>query len=385
MKNILLFGAVVSLLACQPQPSGELPQDLAGLQTLLKMKQAELLALSNEIATLEAEVMKRDTTLKPAKRLVTVAPIKKQDFNHYVTIQGNVESDDVVNASSEVGGRLIHVAVKEGQYVKKGQKIASVDLENLRKNIAEVEKALELATDVYERQSRLWDQKIGSEIQYLQAKNNKERLEKSLETLHHQLTKGDVYAPISGAVDMVFLKSGEMSSPGAPIIQILNTSQLKVVADVPEDLLAAIKRGDWVDVHLPALNQDRKAKVSLIGRRIDPSNRTFEIEMNIRDKTGLVKPNLLAEIRINSFTEKDAIVVPLDLVQQEVGGKDFIMVKSMNGEDYIAEKVYVKIGESFAGEVVISEGLTEAHEIIIDGARTLANNELIQVADPKKI
>ncbi len=380
MKNILYLMILLLLTACQTRESTELPQDLGGLKTLLKMKQSELKALSNEIATLEAEVMKRDTTLKPAKRLVTVANVEKKDFNHYVTIQGNVESDDVVNASSEVGGRLISVLVEEGHYVKKGQKIATVDLEGLRKNIAEVEKSLELAVDVYERQSRLWEQKIGSEIQYLQAKNNKERLEKSLETLNHQLTKGDVYAPISGAIDMVFLKSGEMSSPGAPIVQILNTSRLKVVADVPEDLLGSIKRGDWVDVHLPALGEDRKARVSLIGRRIDPSNRTFEIEVNIRDKSALIKPNLLAEIRINNFTEKNAIVVPLELVQQEVGGKDFVLVKGQKGGDLVAEKVYVKIGESYGGEVVISEGLAETHELIIDGARALANNELIEVA-----
>ena len=300
-------------------------------------------------------------------------------------MQGNVESDDVVNASSEVGGRLTQMNVKEGQYVKRGQKIAEVDLENLQKNIAEVEKSLELAVDVYERQARLWDQKIGSEIQYLQAKNNKERLEKSLETLNFQLTKGHVYAPISGAIDMVFLKSGEMAGPGAPIVQILNTSQLKIVADVPEDLLAAIKRGDWVDVYLPAIDQERKAKVTLIGRRIDPSNRTFEIEMNISDRSRLIKPNLLAEVRINSFTQKDAIVVPLDLVQQEVGGKDFIMVKGTKDGDLVAEKIYITTGESFDGEIVISSGLTEAHEIIVDGARTLANNELIEIANQEKI
>ncbi len=380
MKNIILLSMIAFFVACQPQSSEEVPQDLQGLKTLLKMKQSELRALSNEVAMLEAEVMKRDTTLQPSKRLVTVAHVEKKDFNHYVTIQGNVESDDIVNASSEVGGRLTEVMVKEGQYVKRGQKIASVDLENLKKNIAEVEKSLELAEDVYERQARLWEQKIGSEIQYLQAKNNKERLEKSLETLNHQLTKGDVYAPISGAVDMVFLKSGEMAAPGAPIAQILNTRDLKIVADVPENLLGKVSRGDWVDVHMPALNEDRKARVSLIGRRIDPANRTFEIEMNISDGSGLIKPNLLTEIRINSLTEKDVIVVPVDIVQQEVGGKDYLMVKGTKGADFIAKKVYVTTGESYDGEVVITSGLTVEDQIIIDGARALANEELIEVA-----
>jgi len=385
MKNVFLFLLIISTVACQPQGQKEAPQDLAGLKQQLILKKGELKALSDEVAKLEAEIMLKDTTLKASKRLVTVAPAAKKDFRHYVSVQGNVESDDVVNASSEVGGRLTKMLVDEGHYVKKGQKIASVDLENLKKQIAEIEKSHELAVDVYERQARLWEKKIGSEIQYLQAKNNKERLEKSLETLNFQLSKGDVFAPISGAVDMVFLKSGEMAAPGAPIVQILNTSQLKVIADVPEDLLGSVKRGDLVDVYLPALDQKRQAKISLIGRRIDPSNRTFEIEMNIDDKSRLLKPNLLAEIRINSYTEKDALVIPLELIQQEVGGKDFVMIKEQNGSDLIAKKVYVTIGDSYEGEVIIKSGLEEGNEVIIDGARTLTNNELIEIARSEKI
>ncbi len=380
IKSLLLTGLVLTLVACQPKPSEDSPADLAGMRALLQMKRAEQKALSSEISDLEAQIEKLDTTHQAAKRLVTVAPVQRGDFNHYVTVQGNVESDDIVNASSEIGGRLTLMNVEEGQYVKRGQKIAAVDLENLQKQIAEVEKSLELATDVYDRQSRLWNQKIGSEIQYLQAKNNKERLEKSLETLHHQLSKGNVYAPISGAVDVVFLKAGEMAQPGMPIIQILNTSQLKVVADVPEDLLGSVKRGDWVDIHFPALAEERKARISLLGRSIDPANRTFEIEMNIRDRSGLIKPNLLAEIRINDYTEENVILIPLDLVQQEVGGRNYVMVKGQQDAQTIASKAYVLTGDNYQGTVVIKDGIAETHEIIVDGARGLQDGEQIEIA-----
>ncbi|MEL6986825.1 MAG: efflux RND transporter periplasmic adaptor subunit, partial [Bacteroidota bacterium] len=307
----------------------------------------------------------------------------KTDFNKYATIQGMISSDDVVMASSETGGRLTSMVVKEGQNVRRGQLIATVDMESVNKQIAEIEKSLELAKSVYERQDRLWKQNIGSEIQYLQAKNNKERLEKSLETVKFQLTKANVYAPISGVVDREFLMSGEMAGPGAPIVQILNTYNVKVVADVPENYLISTKRGQMVDVYFPALDEERRMRITLLGRSIDPSNRTFKIEMKASNKNGQLKPNLLAEVKINDLTEKDVIVVPLELVQQEVGGKNFIYTVGTSEDGQVANKVYVSMGESYDGNVIITEGLDETMEVIIDGARNLANGELLEIQNPE--
>lgn len=380
MRTLHLFIFAALIVGCQPQTEMGMPEDLAGLKSLLQEKKASLKALNQEISLIEEKISILDTNITESVKLVTTIQPGKKDFRHYVTIQGSVQSDDIVNASSEISGRITKLLTDEGEYVQKDELIATIDVESVDKQIAEVETSLALANDVYERQSRLWDQKIGSEIQYLQAKNNKERLEKSLETLQFQLTKANVYAPISGAVDKVFLKEGELAAPGAPVVQILSTSRLKVVADAPENLLGAIKPGDRVEVVFPALQDTVMANISLLGRQIDAANRTFGIEMQVPNRSGLLKPNLLAEIKVNDFTEKDVFVVPLELVQQEVGGRDFIMIKSADGDQWRAEKLYIETGDSYGSEIVIKSGLKEDHELIMTGARGLTHRELIEIA-----
>ncbi len=370
----------VLVLACQPEkltPEEFLKQQ----ETLLKEKQKELRSLTKVIGKLENTIdsLNPESEKEKPRTLVTTQDVSRKNFERFIDIQSNVQSDDVVMASSETGGRLLNVSVKEGSYVRKGQLIASVDMEAVNKQVDEVNKALELAADVYDRQKRLWDQNIGSEIQYLQAKNNKERLEKSLESVNYQLTKANVYAPSTGVVDMVFSKTGEMAGPGTPIVQILNTGVVKVVADVPEKYLKAIKRGEIVDIKFPALDREMKAKVSLIGSSINPSNRTFKVEVNIPNRDGLLKPNLLASMLIKDFSAKDAVVVPLELVQQEVGGSFYVFIQDKNADGAVAKKVIVETGESYDGEIIITKGLKGGEVLIVDGARGLANNELIQI------
>ncbi|MEM6965423.1 MAG: efflux RND transporter periplasmic adaptor subunit, partial [Bacteroidota bacterium] len=260
-----IFTITLLLFSCEQQET--VPEDLAGKKTYLKTKQTELRALQKEIAMLESQIDSMDTS-KPKEKprtLVTTLPVQTKNFDRYIELQAAIEAEDMVAASSETGGRLTSVKVEEGQYVKRGQLIATIDLESINKQIAELEKSLELAEEVYERQKRLWDQNIGSEIQYLQAKNNKERLEKSLETVNYQLTKGNVYAPKSGVIEMLVSKSGEMTMPGAPIVQILNTSRVKVAADVPEKFLRDVRKGERMTIKIPALDMETKGRVTMIG------------------------------------------------------------------------------------------------------------------------
>ncbi|NRB63187.1 MAG: efflux RND transporter periplasmic adaptor subunit, partial [Saprospiraceae bacterium] len=273
---------------------------------------------------------------------------------------------------------------EEGDRVRACQLIAELDLEQISKQKAELEISWRLAKDVYERQSRLWDQNIGSELQYLEAKNNVERLEKGIEILGFQMTKGKVYAPISGIVDVVNLKGGELASPGFPIVTILNTARLQVVADLPENFLQNVQVGDKVKMYYPGLNMEQEGRIRMIGSTIDASNRTFKIEVNVGNPKGMLKPNLLVNVLIKDFELEDAVVIPLDLVQQEVGGKRFVIVTAEGSEGTVARKKYVEIGESYEGKVVITQGLTGTETLVIEGARGLANDDPIRIQAQKQ-
>ena len=378
LKSLFLLIGISLFVACG-QETETYPTDLKGQKTLLKTKKKEARELNKLIAKLEADIEKVEPSKEKPRKVVTTMPLERKDFERFVDIQATVQSDDMVGASSETGGRIISMNLQEGDYVKKGQLIAKLDMESLDKQIAEIEKSLELAAEVYERQNRLWQQNIGSEIQFLQAKNNKERLEKSLETVRHQSTKANVYAPISGVVDMVIAKSGEMTSPGMPIVQILNLNKVKVVADLPETYLGTIKKGEMVNIKFPALDLEKKGRVSLLGRTINPANRTFKVEVNMNNSKGILKPNLLASMLVNDFSAKNAISVPLELVQQEVSGKNYLYVQSEGSEGAFAQKTYVTTAEHYQGNLIISEGLTGDEKIIVEGARGLTDGELVEV------
>lgn len=368
---ILLFG----FIACQPAT------DKTALELLkedLATKKTELSALKKEVAGLEGEILKLDPPKEKPRRLVTTKVVMPQDFERFVEVQGAVESDEVAFASSETGGRLTKVLPEEGQYVSRGELIAAVDLESLDMQKAELQTSLSLAKDLLERQQRLWDQKIGTEVQYLQAKNNVERLEKSLETLDFQLKKSSVFAPISGVVDNVFLKGGELAGPGTPIVQILNISKLKVKADVPERYLKSIRRGQSVKIEFPALETERNAKISRISPTVNPGNRTFQIEMNVRNSNKSLKPNLLASVYFKEFSQKDVFLIPLETVQQEIDGDNYVFVKGVGDKGEYAKKVLIEVGESDKGQIIVNEGLKGGEALIIQGALGLGDNELIK-------
>jgi membrane fusion protein, multidrug efflux system len=383
MKYLIPTSILLALLlsACQSQEeTNEIPEKLEDKRALLKGKRKELSQLTELVEKLEKAVAKQDPSMIAENRpVVTTASVERTDFKHFVEIQASVEADDYVNAASEVAGRITKLTVEEGDNVRRGQLIVELDLEQLKKQMAELEKSLELASTVYERQKRLWDQNIGSEIQYLEAKNNKERIEKSIETLEYQMSKAKVYAPASGVVETVFLQTGELASPGMPIIEILNPRKLKAVADLPENYLRAVKKGQTVTVGFPALDLEQQARITLIGRTIDPANRTFKVEAALSKTSSLIKPNLLAVMYIQDKQIDDVVTVPLEMVQQEVGGKDYVYVIGEGEDGPLARKVYVKTGKSYEGNIVIQEGLEGGETLIMEGARGLAENEPVQV------
>lgn len=353
------------------------PQNLEDAKASLKVKRQELKQVKGQIATIEAIIAQLDPNSRKEKKTpVTTMPISIKDFNHYVEVQGNVVPvQDPAYASSETGGRISSLKIKEGQYVKKGDLIATVNLESIRKSIIQLDESLQLAEDIFKRQENLWKQKIGSEVQYLQAKSQVESLKKNKESLEFELTKANVYAPSSGFIDMVMLKEGEMSGPGAPIVQILNTNKLKVVAAVPEIYLGKTKRGERVALDFPALNEQQEGKIIMIGRSINPANRTFELEASMNSKNGLLKPNLLATMLINDYAAKDAIVVPDELILQDISGNDFVMI----AEAGKAVKKNVKMGRGYNNETVIESGLKGDEVLIVKGARQISDGDLLEI------
>ncbi len=380
MKNLLfILSAILVITSCSPKdPEAEKIALLVEKKKTLSTKKSKIKELQNEIDKLNDEILELEPKKDKPATLITTETIQTEDFERYTQVQASVLSDNQVFVSSETGGRLLSVRVKEGEYVKKGQLIATVDHKSLSDQKVELETAMSLAKDVYDRQKRLWDKNIGSEIQYLQAKNNYERLQKSINTLQTQIGKANIYSPISGVVDMEFLKTGEIAGPGAPIVQLFNPNKLKIAADIPETYLGKINRGDKVEINFPAINKRISRSISLLGRTIDPSNRTFKVEVVSTSEGGVLKPNLLAEFKFNDYTKKDAIIVPLEIVQEEVSGMKYIFVVGKKDGKDIALKSYVSTGEGYQGDIIIEEGLSAGDKIIIDGARTVTNGDFIK-------
>ena len=381
MKKLLgLLFVVIFFAACGG--GEEESQDLASMKAELKEKRTAMKTLKSEMEALKEKIDELDTTVKRDKRaLVTTSTLSRKTFTRYIEIQGSVQSENTIKASSETGGRLTMFDLSEGDYVKKGQLIATVDMGGVNKQIAELQTRLSLARDVFTRQKSLWDQDIGSEVQFLQAKNNVEALEKSIETVSFQLTKANVYSPASGMVNMTFTKNGEVISPGMPLFDILDLGQIKVVSDVPEIYLTSIRKGETVKIKIPALGEERTGRVSLIGTAVNPNNRTFKVEINLANAGKKLIPNLLTSIMVKDYTATNAIVLTDNLIQQEVSGKSYVFVKEKGAESDIAKKVFVELGETYEGETEIKSGLKGTETIIVEGARGLVENEAIKVAE----
>lgn len=381
MKQIFLLLIPVLILSCA---SGEGTDSLdtnnvESIKSALKDKRTEASKLKLEIDELTKRLAEVDPTSVTEKAKVEVMPIGTSTFESYSTFQANVVAEETASATSQTGGIITSLKVDEGDYVQKGQLIAVVNMETMEKQRVEIETTLSLAKTVYERQKRLWEQNIGSELQYLEAKNNKERLEKSLQTMASQIDMKNVYSPINGVIDMVMLKQGELSSPGFPIVQILNTGKLKIAADLPDSYLSSIKQGQSVEVYFPALDLTTTKTVTELGRRIDPANRTFLVGMNTGSMGGKIKPNLLAEVKVKDQVLDDVIMVPVNIVQQEVNGDNYVYVV----ENGLAKKKLIMTGISNDEFIVIEDGLNVDDQLIVKGSNGLSNGDQVNVSVSK--
>ncbi len=298
---------------------------------------------------------------------VTTEKILFQKFEHYFEINGSVEAEKSAFVSPETNGQIKKIHVKEGDRVRKGDLLVELNTKILENSLEEIKTALELSKIIFKKQDELWKQKIGSEIQYLQAKNQKESLERKLETLESQLDMGKVKAPISGIIDDIFLKKGEMAAAGMQLIQLINLRSVYVNADVSESYLSKIKKGDLVNLNFPSYPDfNKNAKIYRIGNFINPSNRTFKIEIRLENRDEKLKPNLLAMLKIKDFYEEKAILIESEIIKKDAKG-EYLYVKTKNNNKYFAKKTYIETGVSDNEKTMITKGLQVNQEVIKDG------------------
>ncbi|MBL0912536.1 MAG: efflux RND transporter periplasmic adaptor subunit [Bacteroidia bacterium] len=323
--------------------------------------------IEKRIKELEIQIGASDTSVQEAVEVAVIVP-GKIPFTVTDNFQGVVESEENVNLSSETGGKILKIQVKEGDMVSKGQALAVLDGDLIAKNIEEVENALELAETSYQRQKNLWDQKIGSEIQFLQAKNQKENLEKRLNTLRTQLGKQTLKAPVAGMVDKLFLKEGEVAGPGIPVCRVVNNDRIKITADISEKFVGRFKKGEKVNILLTALNENLEGKIRSVGQVIDPNNRTFSLIVDpvMPKNRDILKANMLTSISIASYTKPDAVVLPTNIIQFDPQG-NFVFA----AENNVVKKVMVETGSSSNGLTEVTGGLSGSEKIIAEGIKSI--------------
>lgn len=347
----------------------------------MKAKLAELkdqsTQLSTEIKTLETEIAKLDPEFAKASKksiLITTAAARKGAFEHFVEVTGSVLSKKNVSISAETAGRILEVPVIEGLRVPAGQVLARIDAESIQRNIEEIESSLELATTIFQKQARLWDQKIGTEIQYLEAKTRKEGLEKSLAAMKTQLDKALVRAPFAGTVETVDVRIGELVQPGMPMFQFVGESDLYIQADVSETFVGVLSKGDSVEVAFPSIGETIKTRVSSVGGVINANNRTFKVEVFLPNLVE-VKPNMLSVLKINDYQNKESVVVPAHLILADNKG-DYVFIV----ENGTAKKKYVTRGMTYGDETEIKEGLAGTETIVDKGFREVGDNFSVTVS-----
>ena len=383
--KFMKYASIIAIAAflfvgCTPSPESDLDKK----KEELTKAEASLDSINKVIAGLKAEIEELDTNARTKTFPVMVEEIQKGAFKNPFQIQGLVESNQNVMVSPEVPANVVKIHVREGQRVSKGQLIASLDGSVASAQISELENALTLAETNYKKQERLWNQKIGSEMQYLQAKNSYENLQKSLQTARTQLGKYSLRAPISGTVDAIMANPGELvgGMTSGPVARIVNLKDIKIKANVSEKYIGQIKVGQEVQVEYPSIGLKTKEKVVAISNVIDVNNRTFVVYVKPTQNLGQMKPNLLAMITAYDFVDEDAISVPTKLVRR-FGENSFVFVVQEKGEKKIVERRVIEIEKQFPSQTIIKSGLEPGDILITEGVNSVIAGDEVKIIEPE--
>lgn len=386
MKKIISILLLSALFISCGEKKKESIEEIVNSKNLEKIKEKYA-----EIKTEEQVLVQKLKTLDSAKKalegtknlqLVTTYQVKEEVFNHYLEVQGSVVTKQNIVLFPEYAGTLTHVYVKEGQQVSKGQILAKIDDSGLSQQLAQVKVQENLAKTTFERQKRLWEQNIGSEIQYLQAEANYNALQSSVKQLEAQLNKTKITAPFSGIVDDVISEQGSVVAPGqSPILRIVNLNDMYIEAEVPENYLPNVVPGKQVEAFFPILNKTVITKVRQVGNYINPNNRAFKIEVGISNKDNDVKPNLTTRLKINDYTNEKALLIPQNVISENGNGDQYVyIVKDVDSLNRaIAKQVFITTGKTQGDFIEVLDGINSNDQIINEGARSVQNDQQIEI------
>jgi RND family efflux transporter MFP subunit len=385
-KIYSLFVLTVFLMSCGDKKTVSIESLVSkGNLTELKAKKKEIATnlekINKDLDVINTAISKKDTVKK--RSLITTFTVKYEVFTHYLELQGNVKTKQNILVYPEMPGILKKVFVQEGQSVSKGQLLATINDGGLSDQVAQVEATTQLAKTTFERQKRLWDQKIGSEIQFLQTQTNYEAQKNTLKQLKSQQSKASIRAPFSGVIDDILKEPGTVIAPGqgSEVFRIVNLNNMYVEAEVPEKYITSITKNKEVKVEFTVLGKTISSKVRQVGSFINPNNRSFKIEVPVANKGGNIKPNLTAKLQINDYTDPKAILIPQSIISENAKGEQYIYIvkdKKSNNEA-IAERLIIETGKTQGDLIEVTKNLAANAEIILEGARSVNNGQVVKV------
>ncbi|MBT9186774.1 efflux RND transporter periplasmic adaptor subunit [Zobellia russellii] len=386
MKKILYLATTALLFSACGEKEASVSDIIS--QGNLESIRAKKSELSEKQKSLESELKKLDSVIATMNNdeklpLVTTVTAKAEKFDHFLELQGNVKTKQNVLVYPEMSGTLQRVYVKEGQRVAAGQILATIDDGGMSSQLSQLKTQAELAKTTFERRKRLWEQKIGSELEYLSAKTNYEAAEDAVKQTQSQLGKSSIRAPFSGIIDNVIKDQGTVVSPGpgSEVFRIVNLSDMYIEVDVPETYLSGIKVGKQAQVYFPVLGDTVTTKVRQTGNFINPSNRAFTVEISVPNKKGNIKPNLTAKVNINDYTNEEAIVIPQSIISENAEGDQYVYIaEPTDGEnEAMLKKSIIKTGKTQGSHIEVLSGINDGDHIIEEGARSVKDGQKVKI------
>ncbi|CEN38437.1 efflux RND transporter periplasmic adaptor subunit [Capnocytophaga cynodegmi] len=379
----LIVSALVLLASCGETKNPSVEEVIGkGSKTEIRQKRDEI---SAKIKELETQIASLDASLSKfpeegsGQVLVSLLEVKDTLFNHFLELQGTIKTTQNITLNAEFGGVLERIHVQKGQNVQKGQLLASIQDGGISQQLAQLKIQAELAKTTFERQSRLWENKIGSEIQYLQAKSAYETQQSAVEQMQKQVAKANIYAPFSGVIDDVITDVGTVVAPGMPVLRLVNLSDMYLESEVPEQYVANVKKGSQAKVDISVLGEQLDTKISQVSNFINPANRSFKVEIRLPNKNNAIKPNMTARLQVNDYQNKEAILLPTDIISENAQGEQYVFLakKGDNENQYVAERVVISTGKTQNGFTEILSGIQKGDKVIREGARSVQEGQRV--------